>query len=38
MPRLPLVSGADAVKAFKKAGWRIDRVRGRYAGLRPGPH
>ena len=39
MARLPLVSGADAVKAFRKAGWRIDRVRGSHvvllkAGLR----
>ncbi len=29
MRRLPVVSGADAVKAFVKAGWRVDRQRGR---------
>ena len=29
MGRLPFVSGADAVKTFVKAGWRVDRQRGR---------
>jgi len=28
MARLPVVSGAEAVKAFERAGWRIDRHRG----------
>lgn len=28
MPRLPVVSGAEAVKAFQSAGWRVDRQRG----------
>ena len=28
MARLPVVSGAEAVKAFERAGWRIDRQRG----------
>lgn len=25
MPKLPVVSGAEAVKAFGRAGWRFDR-------------
>ena len=28
MAKLPVVSGADAVKAFERAGWRVDRQRG----------
>lgn len=28
MPRLPVVSGAEAVKAFQTASWRVDRQRG----------
>ena len=28
MARLPLISGAEAVKAFGRAGWRTDRQRG----------
>lgn len=28
MPRLPVVSGAEAVKAFQCAGWLVDRQRG----------
>jgi predicted RNA binding protein YcfA (HicA-like mRNA interferase family) len=28
MPPLPVLSGAEAVKIFQKAGWRIDRQRG----------
>jgi predicted RNA binding protein YcfA (HicA-like mRNA interferase family) len=28
MPRLPVLSGADAVKAFRRAGWQVDRQRG----------
>jgi len=28
MAKLPVVSGAEAVKAFERAGWRVDRHRG----------
>lgn len=28
MPKLPVVSGAEAVKVFERAGWRKDRQRG----------
>jgi predicted RNA binding protein YcfA (HicA-like mRNA interferase family) len=28
MPKLPVVSGAETVKAFERAGWRKDRQRG----------
>jgi predicted RNA binding protein YcfA (HicA-like mRNA interferase family) len=28
MARLPVLSGADAVKVVQKAGWTIDRQRG----------
>jgi predicted RNA binding protein YcfA (HicA-like mRNA interferase family) len=28
MPKFPVVSGAEAVKAFEYAGWRKDRQRG----------
>jgi predicted RNA binding protein YcfA (HicA-like mRNA interferase family) len=28
MPRLPVTSGAQAVKAFERAGWHVDRQRG----------
>ena len=28
MAKLPVMSGADAVKAFARAGWRNDRQRG----------
>jgi predicted RNA binding protein YcfA (HicA-like mRNA interferase family) len=31
MPKLPVISGADAVKAFERAGWRLDRQRGSHA-------
>ena len=33
MGRLPVVSGAVAVKAFVKAGWRVDRQRGSHVVL-----
>jgi predicted RNA binding protein YcfA (HicA-like mRNA interferase family) len=33
MPQLPVISGARAVKAFVKAGWRIDRTRGSHVVL-----
>jgi predicted RNA binding protein YcfA (HicA-like mRNA interferase family) len=28
MPELPVLSGEEAVKAFERAGWRVDRQRG----------
>jgi len=28
MPSLPAISGAEAVKAFERVGWRVDRQRG----------
>ena len=28
MPKLPVVSGAQAVRALERAGWRVDRQRG----------
>lgn len=28
MPRLPRISGDDAVSAFQKAGWRVYRISG----------
>lgn len=33
MPRLPVISGAQAVKAFCRAGWRVDRQRGSHVVL-----
>ena len=33
MPKLPVVSGPDAVKAFQRAGWRKDRQRGSHVVL-----
>lgn len=33
MTRLPVVSGAQAVKAFERAGWRVDRQRGSHVVL-----
>jgi len=37
MARLPVISGAQAVKAFERAGWRVDRQRGSHVVLlRPG--
>jgi predicted RNA binding protein YcfA (HicA-like mRNA interferase family) len=31
MPPLPVISGAQAVKAFSRAGWHFDRQRGSHA-------
>ena len=31
MPKLPVISGAQAVKAFEKSGWKINRQRGSHA-------
>lgn len=28
MAKLPVISGADAVRAFERAGWRQDRQKG----------
>lgn len=28
MPKLPVISGADAVRTFARAGWHVDRQRG----------
>ena len=37
MPRLPVLSGAEVVRAFERAGWRLDRQRGSHAILvKPG--
>ena len=37
MARLPVLSGAEAVKAFQRAGWRPDRQRGGHVVLiKPG--
>jgi len=33
MPRLPVVSGAQAVRAFGRDGWRVDRQRGSHVVL-----
>ncbi len=33
MPRLPVISGAEAVRAFECAGWRRDRQRGSHVVL-----
>lgn len=34
MAKLPVVSGEKAVKAFVKAGWKVDRVVGSHVILR----
>ena len=37
MPGLPVLSGAQVVRAFERAGWRMDRQRGSHAILvKPG--
>lgn len=38
MARLPVVSGSDAVKAFQRAGWRVDRQRGSHIVLLKAGH
>jgi predicted RNA binding protein YcfA (HicA-like mRNA interferase family) len=38
MARLPVVSGAQAVRAFERAGWRVDRQRGSHVVLLKGGH
>lgn len=32
--KLPLISGKDAVKAFTRAGWHLDRISGSHAIMR----
>jgi len=32
--KLPMISGKEAVKAFTKAGWHLDRISGSHAILR----
>ena len=37
MPRLPRISGQEAVRAFEKAGWEVSRQRGSHVVLtKPG--
>jgi predicted RNA binding protein YcfA (HicA-like mRNA interferase family) len=37
MAKLPVISGAQAVKAFVRAGWRVDRQKGSHVVLlKPG--
>ncbi|MBU4272275.1 MAG: type II toxin-antitoxin system HicA family toxin [Planctomycetes bacterium] len=38
MPRLPVISGSEAVKAFQCAGWRVDRQRGSHIVLLKAGH
>jgi predicted RNA binding protein YcfA (HicA-like mRNA interferase family) len=33
MPKLPVISGSEAVKVFQRAGWRVDRQRGSHVVL-----
>jgi predicted RNA binding protein YcfA (HicA-like mRNA interferase family) len=33
MPRLPVISGSQAINAFQQAGWRVDRQRGSHVVL-----
>lgn len=33
MTKLPVCSGEDAIRAFKKAGWNLDRQRGSHVTL-----
>ena len=38
MPKLPVISGAEAVRAFQRAGWRVDRQRGSHVVLLKSGH
>jgi predicted RNA binding protein YcfA (HicA-like mRNA interferase family) len=38
MPKLPVISGSEAVKAFQRAGWRVDRQRGSHVVLLKAGH
>jgi predicted RNA binding protein YcfA (HicA-like mRNA interferase family) len=33
MPPLPVISGSEAIKAFQRAGWHVDRQRGSHVVL-----
>jgi predicted RNA binding protein YcfA (HicA-like mRNA interferase family) len=33
MPKLPVISGSDAVRVFQRAGWRVDGQRGSHVVL-----
>ena len=33
MPRLPVCSGKEAIEAFKKAGWQVDRQKGSHISM-----
>ena len=37
MPKLPVISGEEAVRAFERAGWHVDRRKGSHVVmLKPG--
>ncbi|MGO8705333.1 MAG: type II toxin-antitoxin system HicA family toxin [Candidatus Brocadiia bacterium] len=38
MARLPVISGAQAVRAFERGGWRVDRQRGSHVILLKAGH
>jgi len=38
VPKLPVISGAEAVRAFQRAGWRVDRQRGSHVVLLKSGH
>jgi predicted RNA binding protein YcfA (HicA-like mRNA interferase family) len=38
MAKLPVISGSEAVKAFQRAGWRVDRRRGSHIVLLKAGH
>jgi predicted RNA binding protein YcfA (HicA-like mRNA interferase family) len=38
MARLPVLSGAQVVKAFERAGWQVDRQRGSHVILLKAGH
>lgn len=38
MPKLPVISGSEFVKALQRAGWRVDRQRGSHVVLLKAGH
>jgi predicted RNA binding protein YcfA (HicA-like mRNA interferase family) len=38
MPKLPVISGSEAVKAFQRADWHVDRQRGSHVVLLKAGH
>ena len=38
MPRLPVISGQEALRAFERAGWHTDRQRGSHVILLKSGH